>query len=355
MGMTEHSHSSILPGVPLALASAALFGAAMPLSKVLLGSVDPQILAGLLYLGAGTGLWLVHVGRNAFDLPTIEAPLRRSDMPWLAAIVLIGGVLGPLLLMLGLSQTDAASGSLLLNLESIATMAIAWLVFKENVDRRLLLGAAAIVLGVMVLSYEGQSVALNLGAILIAGACLSWGIDNNLTRKLSSSDPVFIAMTKGLAAGVVNLAIGFVRGGTLPASGVTGFAALVGFFAVGVSLVLFMLALRHLGTARTGAYYALAPFIGTLMSILFLGDHLTLKLVIASLLMAFGLWLHLTERHEHDHGHGNLEHEHTHSHDSHHQHTHQGPMSEPHSHAHSHKELRHSHAHYPDLHHRHGH
>ena len=138
-------------------------------------------------------------------------------MPWLAAVILFGGVLGPLLLMLGLSRTDAASGSLLLNLESIATMAIAWLVFKENVDRRLLLGAAAIVLGVAVLSYEGQSVSLNLGAILVAGACLSWGIDNNLTRKLSSSDPVLIAMTKGLAAGGVNLGIGIARGATLPA------------------------------------------------------------------------------------------------------------------------------------------
>jgi drug/metabolite transporter (DMT)-like permease len=353
--MTEQSHSPVWPGVPLALASAALFGAAMPLSKVLLGSVDPQILAGLLYLGAGIGLWLVHVGRNAMGLPAVEAPLRRSDMPWLAAIILFGGVLGPLLLMLGLNQTDAASGSLLLNLESIATMAIAWLVFKENVDRRLLLGAAAIVLGVMILTYEGQSVAFNLGAILIASACLSWGIDNNLTRKLSSSDPVFIAMTKGLAAGAVNLVIGFARGGTLPAVDITGFAALVGFLGVGVSLVLFVLALRHLGTARTGAYYALAPFIGALMSILFLGDHLTLKLVIASLLMAFGLWLHLTERHEHNHGHGDLEHEHAHIHDSHHQHPHQGTVSEPHSHVHNHKELRHSHAHYPDLHHRHGH
>jgi drug/metabolite transporter (DMT)-like permease len=353
--MTAHSHSPIWPGVPLALASAALFGASMPLSKILLGSVDPQILAGLLYLGAGMGLSLVHVGRNAMGLPAVEAPLRRSDVPWMSAIILFGGVLGPLLLMLGLNQTDAASGSLLFNLEGIATMAIAWLVFKENVDRRLLLGAAAIVLGVMVLSYEGQSVSFNLGATLIAGACLSWGIDNNLTRKLSSSDPVFIAMTKGLAAGVVNLVIGFARGGTLPAVGVTGFAALVGFLGVGVSLVLFVLALRHLGTARTGAYYALAPFIGALMSILFLGDHLTVKLVIASVLMAFGLWLHLTERHEHDHGHGDLEHEHAHIHDSHHQHTHEGLVSEPHSHVHSHKELRHTHAHYPDLHHRHGH
>jgi drug/metabolite transporter (DMT)-like permease len=353
--MTEAHHSHIWPGVPLALASAALFGAAMPLSKVLLASVDPQILAGLFYLGAGIGLLLVHAGRFATGLPSVEAPLRRADMPWLAAIVLFGGVLGPLLLMLGLKQTDAASGSLLLNLESIATMAIAWLVFKENVDRRLLFGAAAVIMGVIILSYEGQSVALNTGAVLVAGACLSWGIDNNLTRKLSSSDPVLIAMTKGLGAGAVNLAIGIARCGTLPAMEVAGFAAIVGFLGIGVSLVLFVLALRHLGTARTGAYYSLAPFIGAVFSILFLGDHLTLKLIAAAILMAVGLWLHLSERHVHDHGHGDLEHEHAHVHDSHHQHAHEGPVTEPHSHVHSHAKLRHSHGHYPDLHHRHGH
>ncbi len=353
--MTEAHHSHIWPGVPLALASAALFGAAMPLSKVLLGSVDPQILAGLLYLGAGIGLLSVHAGRFALGLPAAEAPLRRSDMPWLAAIVLFGGVLGPLLLMLGLNRTDAASGSLLLNLESIATMAIAWLWFKENVDRRLLLGAAVIVLGVIILSYEGKSAALNLGAVLVAGACLSWGVDNNLTRKLSASDPVLIAMTKGLAAGAVNLGIGLARGGTLPAFDVAGAAALAGFFGIGVSLVLFVLALRHLGTARTGAYYSLAPFIGAAVSILFLGDDLSVKLAAAAILMAIGLWLHLTERHEHAHGHDDLEHEHAHVHDQHHQHGHKGPVTEPHSHAHSHKGLRHSHAHYPDLHHRHGH
>jgi drug/metabolite transporter (DMT)-like permease len=353
--MTKANHSHLWPGVPLALASAALFGAAMPLSKILLASIDPQMLAGLLYLGAGIGLGLVHAARAAIGLPAPEAPLRRSDMPWLAAIILFGGVLGPLLLMLGLDQTDAASGSLLLNLESIATMAIAWLVFKENVDRRLLLGAAAIVLGVAILSYEAQTAVFNLGAVLVASACLSWGIDNNLTRKLSSSDPVLIAMTKGLAAGAVNLGIGIARGGTLPAINVAGFAALVGFLGIGVSLVLFVLALRHLGTARTGAYYSLAPFVGAVASILFLGDHLSLKLTAAAILMAVGLWLHLTERHSHDHGHGDLEHEHAHIHDDHHQHTHEGPVTEPHSHVHSHNQLRHAHAHYPDLHHRHGH
>src|SRR5215207_1835904 len=241
------------PGVPLALGSAVLFGAATPLSKLLLASIGPQILAGLLYLGAGLGLAVVHTARAALGIAAPEAPLRRRDLPWLFVIIIFGGVLGPMLLMLGLGRTSASSGSLLLNLESLATMGIAWLVFHENVDRRLLLGAAAIILGAIVLSWEGRSLSLDVGAAMIAGACICWGIDNNLTRKLSSADPVTIAMIKGLAAGTVNMASGFWLGDALPSSAIGALAALLGFFAIGISLVLFVLALRHLGAARTGA------------------------------------------------------------------------------------------------------
>ena len=347
--------SHLWPGVPLALASAALFGATAPLSKVLLGVVDPQLLAGLLYLGAGIGLAGVHLARNAIGLPAPEAPLRRADIPWLAAVILFGGVLGPLFLMLGLNLTDAASGSLLLNLEGLATMGIAWLVFRENVDRRLLLGAFSILLGAALLSWEGRGVSVDAGAAFIAGACLAWGIDNNLTRKLSSSDPMQIAMAKGLSAGVVNIAIALMRGAVLPAISTTGAAAVVGFLGVGVSLVLFVLALRHLGTARTGAYFSLAPFIGAVVALGLFQEPLTLKLALASLLMGLGLWLHLAERHVHEHKHGVLEHEHSHVHDEHHQHAHEGVVTEPHSHWHRHEPLRHVHAHYPDLHHRHEH
>lgn len=343
------------PGVPLALASAILFGATAPFSKLLLGQIDPQMLAGLLYLGAGIGLAAVHVTRHVFSIQAPEAPLRRTDMPWLAAIILFGGVLGPLLLMRGLDRTDAASGSLLLNLEGLATMGIAWMVFRENVDRRLLLGAFAILLGACVLSWTGHGLSLDAGAILIAAACLAWGIDNNLTRKLSSSDPVQIAMAKGLAAGGVNIAIALLRGAHFPGLAATGAAAIVGFFGVGVSLVLFVLALRHLGTARTGAYFSLAPFIGALVSVELLHEPLTLQLLLAGAFMGAGLWLHLAERHVHEHDHGTIEHEHSHVHDEHHQHSHEGVVSEPHSHLHRHEPLHHSHAHYPDLHHRHGH
>jgi drug/metabolite transporter (DMT)-like permease len=347
--------SHLWPGVPLALASAVLFGATAPLSKLLLGQIDPQLLAGLLYLGAGIGLAAVHVARHAFAIPAPEAPLRRADMPWLAAVILFGGVLGPLCLMLGLNLTDAASASLLLNLEGLATMAIAWLAFHENVDRPLLLGAFAILLGAGILSWTGAGVSMDGGAILIAAACLAWGVDNNLTRKLSSSDPVQIAMAKGLAAGAVNIVIALLRGAHFPTANATGAAALVGFLGVGVSLVFFVLALRHLGTARTGAYFSLAPFIGAAVAVGLFHEPLTLKLLLAGGLMGAGLWLHLAERHVHDHEHVPVEHEHSHVHDEHHQHSHEGPVTEPHSHWHRHEPLRHIHAHYPDLHHRHGH
>ena len=233
---------------------------------------------------------------------------------------------------------------------------IAWLIFRENVDRRLLLGAFAILAGAVLLSWQGR-VLFDWGAVLIAAACLSWGIDNNLTRKLSSADPVQIAMLKGLVAGTVNLTLALAKGAAMPAAGTVLVAAVVGFFGYGVSLALFVLGLRHLGTARTGAYFSLAPFIGALLALALLDEPLTLRLVIGGGLMAVGLWLHLTERHEHEHAHEIMEHEHRHTHDEHHQHTHgpDDPSGVPHSHPHRHGPLVPRHPHYPDLHHRHDH
>jgi drug/metabolite transporter (DMT)-like permease len=229
-------------------------------------------------------------------------------------------------------------------------MSIAWLVFRENVDRRLLLGAAAILAGAVALSWEGHGVRLNSGALLVAGACLAWGIDNNLTRKLSSADPVVIAMTAGLAAGTVNGALAFLRGAALPSSEAFAGAAVVGFLGIGVSLVLFVLALRFLGTARTSAYFSLAPFIGALVAIVLLHDPLSIKLVLSGALMGFGLWMHLAERHEHEHKHDALEHEHSHIHDEHHQHRHEGLITEPHCHWHRHEPMTHTHPQRPACH-----
>ena len=347
--------SPLSPGIALALGSALAFGATTPLSKLLLASVDPQLLAGLLYLGAGTGLAGVQFARGALGIPAREAPLRRADLPWLGVVVLSGGFVGPLLLMLGLARTAAAAGSLLLNLESLATMGLAWVVFRENVDRRLLLGAFAIVAGAVVLTWQGQGVAFDSGAALIAGACLAWGIDNNLTRKLSAADPVMIALLKGLLAGGVNTGLALWCGAALPSAGLLGAAALVGFVGIGVSLVLYVRGLRHLGAARTGAYFSLAPFIGAVLAIVFLGEPVTGRLVVAGALMAAGLWLHLAEWHQHEHTHEALEHDHSHLHDAHHRHDHDGQVTEPHAHWHRHASVRHAHPHYPDLHHRHRH
>jgi len=264
---------------------------------------------------------------------------------------------GPVLLMLGLANTPASSASLLLNLEGLATMAIAWIVFRENVDRRLLLGAFAILGGALLLSWEGGPRGIGLGALAIACACIAWGIDNNLTRKLSSADPVQIALIKGLVAGCVNFTLALALGARLPPLPTLIGAAIVGFFGYGVSLVFFVLGLRHLGTARTGAYFSTAPFIGALLAVLILGELLTVRLLIAGVLMAVGLYFHLTEAHAHEHSHTDMNHEHRHKHDAHHQHAHgpNDPPGEPHSHWHHHAPMTHKHPHYPDMHHRHDH
>jgi drug/metabolite transporter (DMT)-like permease len=349
---------TITPGALMALASAALFGASTPFAKLLLGGgVDPWLLAGLLYLGSGAGLSLARLGGRFLGLEAAEAPLRRADLPWLALVVLAGGMAGPLLLMVGLARTPASSAALLLNVEGLATMAIAWIVFRENVDRRLLAGAVAILAGAVLLSWQGGPAGLGVGALAIVGACLAWGIDNNLTRKLSSADPVQITAIKGLAAGLANLGLALARGAPLPDAWPILGAAVVGFFGYGVSLVLFTLALRNLGTARTGAYFSTAPFIGAALSLGLFGEPLTARLAAAAALMALGVYLHLSERHEHAHAHEAMDHEHRHVHDAHHQHAHGpgDPPDEPHTHRHHHAPMRHKHPHYPDLHHRHGH
>lgn len=272
-------------------------------------------------------------------------------------MILSGGAVAPVLLMVGLSTTPASTASLLLNLEGLATLAIAWLVFRENVDRLLLVGAPAILLGAVLLSWRGGPAGGGLGTLAIAGACLAWAIDNNLTRKLSAADPVQIAMLKGLAAGSVNLILAIMLGADMPVPAAIAGAALVGFLGYGLSLVMFVLALRHLGAARTGAYFSTTPFIGASLAVAMFGEPLTGRLVLAGALMAIGLWLHLTEAHEHDHVHEALEHAHRHVHDLHHQHDHEPGVApnEPHSHWHRHAPMVHAHAHYPDLHHRHPH
>lgn len=277
---------------------------------------------------------------------------------WLALAAFSGGVIGPVLLMGGLAHTTATSAALLLNLEGVLTALLAWFVFRENFDRRIALGMAAIVSGGLVLAWGGSLILTTaLGPVMIAGACLAWAVDNNLTRKVSQADPVQVVLLKGCVAGVANVAIALGLGSALPPLGVLGAAVVVGFAGYGVSLVLFVAALRHIGTARTGAYFSLAPFFGGLVAVLALREAVTVRIVAAGSLMALGVWLHLTERHEHEHGQEETAHEHRHVHDEHHQHGHDGsePPGEPHSHWHVHARLTHRHAHFPDIHHRHEH
>ena len=342
----------------IALAAAALFGVSTPLAKLLIGDVSPWLLAGLLYLGSGLGLTVLYLFRRASSSGgSGEASLTRSDLPWLAGTILFGGILGPVLLLYGLALTDAASASLLLNLEAVFTLGLAWVVFHEHVDRRLFTGAVAIVAGALLLSWQGGFGDASWGVFLIGLACLSWGIDNNLTRRISAADPVVLAAIKGVAAGSVNTAIAFSLGAALPPVPAIGAALLVGFVSYGLGLVAFIVALRHLGTARTGAYYGTAPFIGAVAATILLGTPLTATMLVAGLLMAIGAWLHLSERHAHEHDHVVLEHAHRHVHEAHHQHAHllDDPPGEPHSHLHRHEPLTHSHRHWPDLHHRHRH
>jgi drug/metabolite transporter (DMT)-like permease len=342
-------------GVLYALGAAALFGASTPFAKLLLGEVSPLVLAAILYLGSGIGLaaWLA-LRPGSINL----AGFGRSDWPWIAAAILAGGVAGPVLLMFGLARSDAASASLLLNLEAVLTAAIAWTVFRENVDRRVFAGMAAIVAGGILLSAGAAPRADGLvGAALVAAACLAWAIDNNLTRRVSGGDAATLACLKGLAAGAVNLALALAIGAPLPQAAAWIGAGLLGFLGYGVSLALFIVALRHLGTARTGAYFSVAPFFGAALALVLLGERPDAVFWVAGALMALGVWLHLSERHAHQHAHEALEHEHEHVHDAHHRHAHDFAWDgrEPHAHRHQHAPLVHSHPHYPDLHHRHGH
>lgn len=337
-------------GVQSALLSAALFGAATPLAKLLLGDVSPWLLAGLLYCGSGIGLSLWRLASRA---PRVR--LARHDWLPLAGAVVFGGMIAPVLLMVGLSGMPASGASLLLNAEGVFTATLAWVVFKENVDRRILLGMVAIVAGAVVLSVPtGASLGSAWPSLAILGACLAWGLDNNLTRKVSLTDATWLAAVKGTIAGPVNLALAFALGATLPPAGPLAAALAVGFLAYGVSLTLFIVGMRHVGTARAGAYFSIAPFFGALVA-LALGEPLTWPLVAAGLLMGLGVWLHLTETHDHPHRHEPITHDHWHTHDEHHQHHHDAdvPPGTRHRHQHDHATLTHTHDHYPDAHHRH--
>ena len=314
--------------------------------------------AALLYGGSCLGLLLLLIIKWVRGQPIPSIP-KAARWRFVGAVV-AGGVVSPVLMVLGLRLTTASTASLLLNIEGVFTALVAWLVFRENAGRRVVVGMATVVVGGVLLSIDAtDGVALNVGALLIVGACLGWAIDNNLTQAASSADPVVVAALKGFGAAAVNGIIAVALGQPVPPPATTALTMLVGFAGYGLSLALFVVGLRHLGTARTGAYFGLAPFVGAAISIAFFGEVLTGWVLAAGALMALGLWLHLSERHDHEHVHDGLEHEHHHTHDAHHQHLHEHGETdvdgEGHSHWHRHEAMTHSHPHAPDLHHRHSH
>ncbi len=350
--------STIRPNV-LALVAAAFFGASFPLSKLLLRDTRPVGLAGILYLSCGLGIGALRFVMRARNSRR-EATLKKTDLGWLAGVVLSGGVAGPILLLLGLSRTSAHISALLTNTETIFTMGLAVLFFGDFLLRREALGAVLILGGATLLAWAGATQAGSTswhGPLLLLGAGLAWGLDNNFSQRIASKGPIQIAMIKGIVAGLVNLGLAAATEGLpRPSAALLGSGFGVGFVCYGVSVVLFMTALRDLGAARTSALFATAPAFAIVLSWALLREVPSGWTGVGVLLMIPGAWLLIRVEHAHAHVHETMEHDHRHVHDEHHVHEHLGNEGpEPHSHPHRHAPLEHAHPHVADLHHRHGH
>jgi drug/metabolite transporter (DMT)-like permease len=343
-----------------ALLAAVLFGASAPLSKLLLGEVKPVPLAAFLYLGSGAGAFLMLYSQHLRNAGrAVEAHLDRRDLPWLAGALLAGGIGAPILLLLGLQRTPAATASLLLNFECVATTLIAVSFFKESIDRRIGLAIGLVTGASILLTWAGGDWGVSLGASGVIAACFLWGLDNNFTRHISAKNPLIIVGFKGLGAGTFSLVLCAVLGQALPAWNVALLALVLGSISYGISIQLFIVAMRHLGAARTGTLFGTAPFVGAILSLVILREAPQTVFWFALPVMGVGAWLMLTEHHDHHHIHEPVEHNHRHAHPDEH-HLHICPENAPlidgaHAHRHCHAPLEHEHAHAPDLHHRHGH
>lgn len=349
--------SRIIPVVQ-ALLAAFLFGASAPLSKLLLGETSPVLLAALLYLGSGFGLLCVKLMEKTVQYEQKEARLARSDWPWLVGAILAGGVIAPIMLMISLRHAPAATASLLLNFEGVATTLIAAIVFKEAIGRRAWWAIGLITLASILLSTNfTKQWGFSLSALGILAACVMWGVDNNLTRNISAKDPLVIVTVKGLAAGLVSLIIAVALGNTFPSPGVILLALLLGSLSYGLSIFLFVHAMRGLGAGRTSALFGTAPLAGILLSFLIFREIPGIFFFIALLVIASGAYILLREDHDHVHVHENIVHEHRHTHnDGHHVHEHVVESArQSHSHVHAHDNMEHAHDHAPDIHHRHSH
>lgn len=338
------------------LAAAVLFGVSTPLSKLLLPSVTPLMLAALLYLGAGIGVSLFRVTELSPARKSSEARLRRSDFALLGAIIMFGGVIGPVLMLAGLSRISALAGSLLLNLEAVFTILIAVVIFGEHLSSASALASGLVVFGALMMSYDSGPVGGDLpGVLAVAGACLSWAVENNLSQRLSLRNPYAVVQVKALGAAACTIALALATGNWAGSPAPMLGALLLGSLSYGVSLVCVMQALRYLGAAREAAWFSTAPFVGAVLSIAIFGTLPRSSDIVAASLMIAGVMLLLRERHSHLHAHETLEHDHAHLHDEHHQHAHDSPVPEVHSHPHRHDPITHDHPHVSEVHHRHPH
>ena len=341
-----------------AILAAALFGASAPISKLLLGEIEPIPMAAFLYLGSGIGLLLYRklpgIGKQKKNL---EASIGIKDIKWLAGAIFSGGVFAPIVLMIGLNNSPAAIASLLLNFESAATTLIAVIVFKESIGRRIWIAIVCITTASILLSWNTDgNWGISIGALGVLVACFLWGIDNNLTRNISSKDPLSIVTVKGICAGTFSFMLALFLKNNLPDIRIILGAMVVGFFCYGLSIVLFILAMRNMGASRTSAFFGTAPFVGVTISFLLFREMPGILFLASLPLMIIGAILILSEEHGHEHIHEVFEHEHRHNHeDGHHIHEHEKREQKEHSHIHIHPAFIHFHSHVPDIHHRHKH
>ncbi|MEZ5988372.1 MAG: EamA family transporter [Planctomycetota bacterium] len=338
-------------GFVLGILSAALFGVATPLSKDLLSTIEPAVLAGLLYLGAAAALLPVVLGRGR----TPALPADRPNRLRLGGAVLFGGIVGPVLLLFGLELAQAASVSMLLSLETVATAVLALILFREHIGRWAWLALVGVVLASAILGFEGGRPSI-IGALLVIGACIAWGLDNNLTALIDGITPTVSTFWKGLVAGSTTLTLGLLLTPCTP--DISWVRALgLGALSYGVSITLYIHAAQLLGATRSQMVFATAPVFGVLGAVVLLDEQLSVLQAMAAVVLGASMVLLFLDRHEHRHVHEAVEHEHWHRHDDgHHTHSHPGlPASHRHSHLHGHERLVHSHSHWPDLHHRHQH
>ena len=347
------------------LVAAVLFGCSAPLISTLTGSGSALSIAGLLYAGAALALLSIRLLKG---LARDETPVQPSDAPSLAGLILLGGIVGPIALVLGLARLPAASSSLLLNLETVFTLAIAVLVGREHLGKRGAAAAALTITGAIVLSDGSLGGANATGVALIALATLAWGIDNNLSQRLSLRDPIQIATVKAIGASLPMLVLALLLGHSFPPVAIGLLLLLIGALGYGLSIWLDLLALRGLGAAREAVIFSTAPFVGALFALVVLRDPVTLNLCVAAGFMGSGVVLLLREEHSHWHQHEALRHAHRHRHDPsagdlHHEHNHSPQelkgidANRPfwHAHEHTHDPTAHAHPHVSDSHHRHPH